>query len=154
MVKFEREIMLIRDCAGGIVFNQNCVLLIQNEKGEWSFPKGAIREDEVDEVAVSRVKEETGIEARIIALAGKTSYEFYSLSRKRPVGNRIKWFLMVSDMDRPIPNLEEGIIDAKFFSLEEAFEKVTYSQDKSLLTLAVQKYQEIADEAVEATGIE
>ena len=39
--------MLIRDCAGGIVFFENQVLLIQNEKSEWSFPKGVIRDDEI-----------------------------------------------------------------------------------------------------------
>ncbi|NLZ71504.1 MAG: NUDIX domain-containing protein [Clostridiaceae bacterium] len=139
--------MLIRDCAGGIVFFENQVLLIQNEKSEWSFPKGVIRDDDPDdEVATWRVKDEADVEARIVALAGRTSYEFYSLSRKKPVANRIIWYLMVSDSDHVIANKTQGIVEAKFFPINEALEKVTYSQDKSLLTLAIQKLKEINEE--------
>lgn len=76
--------MLIRDCSGGIVFYKDQVLLIQNEKGEWSFPKGIIRGDnEADDIAIWRVKDESDVDARIIGLAGKTSYEFYSITRKK-----------------------------------------------------------------------
>ncbi|HHT62421.1 MAG TPA: NUDIX hydrolase, partial [Clostridia bacterium] len=35
--------MLFRQCAGGIVFFNDKVLLLQNEKNEWVFPKGVIR---------------------------------------------------------------------------------------------------------------
>lgn len=143
------DIMLIRNCAGGIVFYENQVLLIQNDKEEWSFPKGVIRyDDSDDEVAVWRVKEEAGVNSRIIALAGRTSYEFYSLSRKKPVANRIIWYLMVADSAEAEPNLEEGVFKARFFPIEEAVERVTYSQDKSLLSLAIQKYKEL-NEVVE-----
>ncbi len=141
--------MLIRDCAGGIVFCEEKVLLIENDKGEWSFPKGVIRDEEADKTAVWRVKDETGIDARIISLAGKTSYEFYSLSRKMPVSNRIKWYLMVCDTETPVPNTEQGVLDANFFPIEEAIERVTYSQDKSLLMLAIQQYKEMNESNAE-----
>ncbi|MDI9490173.1 MAG: NUDIX domain-containing protein [Clostridiaceae bacterium] len=139
--------MLIRDCSGGIVFCANQVLLIQNEKEEWSFPKGVIREDhEDDDIAIWRVKDESGVEARIIGLAGKTSYEFYSVTRKRPVANRIKWYIMVCDTPDASPNLQQGFLDAKFLPIEEAIQTVTYSQDRSLLTLAYQKYKELNED--------
>lgn len=136
--------MLFRNCAGGIVFCGNKVLIIKNDKGEWGFPKGVIRDnDESEEVAVWRVKDETNVEARIISLAGRTSYEFYSLSRKKPVANRIKWYLMVSDTTDTEVNLSQDFQEAIFLPIEEAMNKITYTQDKSLLTLAQQKYNEI-----------
>ena len=58
--------MLIRDCSGGIVFCKDRVLLIQNEKKEWSFPKGVIRGDNEAMILQSGVKDESGVDARII----------------------------------------------------------------------------------------
>lgn len=139
--------MLIRDCAGGIVFCADQVLLIQNEKSEWGFPKGVIRDNEAaDDVAIWRVKDESDVDARIIALAGKTSYEFFSLTRKRPVANRIKWYLMICDQPIAKPNTEQGFQAASFLPIEEAMNKVTYSQDRSLLMLANQKYRELNED--------
>lgn len=139
--------MLIRDCAGGIVFCANQVLLIQNEKSEWGFPKGVIRDgDTPDDVAIWRVKDESDIDARIIALAGKTSYEFFSITRRRPVANRIKWYLMVCDEPIAKANTEQGFLAAKFLPIEEAIKQVTYSQDRSLLMLASQKYRELSED--------
>ena len=82
--------MLVRNCSGGIVFSGDRVLLLQNEKHEWIFPKGVIRTDDFPEdVATKRVLVEAGVKARIISSAGRTNYEFYSISRQRPVCNKI-----------------------------------------------------------------
>jgi hypothetical protein len=35
--------MIVRNCAGGIVFFEDKVLLICNDKREWSFPKGVLK---------------------------------------------------------------------------------------------------------------
>ena len=35
--------MIIRNCAGGIVFCGDKVLLLRNDKHEWVFPKGVVR---------------------------------------------------------------------------------------------------------------
>jgi hypothetical protein len=96
------------------------------------------------ELAVRRVLLESGIKARIIVQAGKTAYEFYSLSRQRPVANKITWYIMVSEIDQVIANEANGFAEGGFFSVDDAINMVTYSQDKSLLTLAFQKYKELA----------
>ncbi|MBP1757502.1 MAG: ADP-ribose pyrophosphatase [Firmicutes bacterium] len=137
--------MLVRNCSGGLVFCNDKVLLLKNDKHEWVFPKGVLREgDDPAEIAVRRVLLESGIKARIIAQAGKTAYEFYSLSRQRPVANKITWYIMVSETDEVIPSEANGFAEGGFFTVEDAINMVTYSQDKSLLTLAFQKYKELA----------
>ena len=137
--------MLIRNCTGGIVFNGDKVLMIENDKHEWAFPKGVIRVNQkLTEVVVRRVKLETGVDAKVVAPCGKTHYEFYSITRRKPVHNNISWFIMKSDDVKPVANKEENILNAKFFDIQVAMEKVTYSQDKSLLLMAYQKYKELS----------
>ena len=135
--------MLIRNCAGGVVFNQDKVLLLKNEKDEWVFPKGVIRNDQLaHEVAVSRVKHEAGVSADIVEPAGQTSYEFYSISRRRPVCNRITWYLMTSDEVEAFVNKEEGFSEGGFFPYEQALELITYSQYRSLLSFSHKRLEE------------
>lgn len=136
--------MLIRNCAGGVVFNGNKVFLLKNEKGEWVLPKGVIRNGDLPhEVAVDRVKRETGISAEIVSTAGQTNYEFFSLTRKKPVCNRITWYIMKALDPEYAISKEDGFQDGGYFALDEATERVTYSQDKALVRLSFEKFKEM-----------
>ena len=136
--------MLVRNCSGGIVFTGDKVLLLQNEKHEWIFPKGVIRTgDFPDDVATRRVLLEAGVKARIISSAGRTNYEFYSISRQRPVCNKIVWYIMTAESAEAAPNTSQNFLGGGFYPVDEALEMVTYSQDKSLLMLSYQKYKEL-----------
>ncbi len=137
--------MLVRNCAGGVVFSGEKVFLLKNEKDEWVLPKGVIRSgDYPDEVAIKRVKEETGIDAEIILAAGNTNYEFFSVTRQRPVCNKITWYVMKSLNDNFQVNREDNFSEGEYFSIEEALEKITYSQDRALINLSFAKYKELA----------
>ena len=80
--------------------------------------------------------------AKILAPAGKTSYEFYSITRRKPVHNNISWFVMVAETEDCTADESLGILECSFVPVEEALDRITYSQDKSLLMLAFQKYKE------------
>jgi 8-oxo-dGTP pyrophosphatase MutT (NUDIX family) len=135
--------MLVRNCAGGVVFSGEKVFLLKNEKNEWVLPKGIIRNgDFPDEVARKRVKEETGIDAEIISTAGNTNYEFFSVTRQRPVCNKITWYIMKSLNDNFEINKEESFSDGGYFPIDEAISRITYSQDRSLINLSYKKYRE------------
>ena len=85
----------VRNCAGGVVFAGDDVFLLKNDKGEWIMPKGIIRDRRsAREVALYRVEDEAGIQAEIVGFVGRTSYDFYSQTRRREVSNRIQWFAM------------------------------------------------------------
>jgi 8-oxo-dGTP pyrophosphatase MutT (NUDIX family) len=135
--------MLVRNCAGGIVFLGDKVFLLKNEKGEWVLPKGIIHNGDIaNEVAIQRVKEETGIMAEIVSSAGRTNYEFFSVTRQKPVCNKITWYIMKSQDENYSINKEENFTDGGFFPIDDAIGRVTYSQDKSLLNLSFKKFQE------------
>lgn len=136
--------MLFRNCAGGIVFYQNKVMLLKNDKGEWVLPKGAVREgDSRREVAQSRVLLEAGVDARVVGVAGETSYEFYSSTRKKPVSNQVQWYIMTAHKPLCVPSSREGFVDGGFFDHDDALTRVTYTQDRSLLAQAYQIYQQL-----------
>lgn len=133
--------MLTRVCSGGVVFYEDKVLILKNEKSEWVLPKGVIRPGRLaQEVAIERVKVEAGVNARIVSCVGETCYEFYSVTRQRPVCNQITWFLMESCNESCTPSTEQGFSDCGFYPIEEALEKVTYSQDKSLVRMSYKRY--------------
>ncbi|MGE5328377.1 MAG: NUDIX hydrolase [Deltaproteobacteria bacterium] len=135
--------MLVRNCAGGVVFHEDKVFLLKNEKGEWVLPKGVIKNGDLSaEIAVRRVKEEGGLEAEIVSTAGNTSYEFFSLSRQKPVCNKITWYLMKAKSREYNISTEDNFQEGGFFDINEALEKITYSQDKSLVSLSYKKYKE------------
>jgi hypothetical protein len=136
--------MLIRNCSGGIVFFEDSVLLMCNEKCEWCFPKGVIRTAmKPEDVAIGRVYAETGIHTAILSPAGRTNYEFYSVSRQKPVCNKIIWYVMKALDTRVLPSAEEHVTDAAFVPIKDALEKITYSQDKSIMMMAYQRYKEL-----------
>jgi 8-oxo-dGTP pyrophosphatase MutT (NUDIX family) len=135
--------MLVRNCAGGVVFLGDKVFLLKNEKGEWVLPKGVIHNGDIaNEVALQRVKEETGIMAEIVSSAGRTNYEFFSVTRQKPVCNKITWYIMKSQDENYSINKEENFTDGGFFPIDDAIGRVTYSQDKSLLNLSFKRFQE------------
>ena len=138
--------MLFRSCAGGVVFHEDMVYLLRNEKNEWVLPKGVIRPGMlVRQVAVERVRTEAGIEAEILTTAGETCYEFYSHTRKLPVCNEIHWFVMRAVDDKHQANRSQGFLEGRYFPILEALSTVTYSQDQALIRLAYQKYRAIQD---------
>ena len=137
--------MIVRNCAGGIVFTGDKVLLVANDKEEWGFPKGSVKTDSdlsLSEFAKNRVKTETSVDAKVIAPCGKTNYEYYSISRRKPVHNNISWFVMKSESEECRAFPESGTVDCRFVEIAKALDEITYSQDKSLLMMAYQKYRE------------
>ena len=127
----------IRNCAGGVVFAGDDVFLLKNDKSEWIMPKGVIRDRRsAREVALYRVEAEAGIEAEIVALAGRTSYDFYSQSRRKSVSNRIQWFAMRACDHRYRIAFEQGFLDGDYFPYEVAVRLLTHEQDREILRRA------------------
>jgi 8-oxo-dGTP pyrophosphatase MutT (NUDIX family) len=137
--------MLVRNCAGGLVFCGDKVFLLKNEKDEWAFPKGVIRNGDLPtEVALRRVRQEAGITSEIISTAGQTNYEFFSVTRQKPVCNKIIWYIMKSPNENYKLSEDEKYKDGGYFSIDDAMKLVTHSQDRALLNLSYRMFKELA----------
>lgn len=113
--------------AGGVVVNDRGeFLLIRDRNGYWVFPKGHIEPGETPEAAAVReVREETGIEAQVVAPLGTTRY-----TNDRGVIREVRWFLMHGE-GRPC--LEKGLTGAGFFPEPEAVRRLDFPEDVKLL---------------------
>ena len=140
--------MILRRCAGGVVFYANKVLLVKNDRNEWTLPKGKIGENELpNEIAPAKVKKETGIDAKVLDMAGDTVYEFYSRTRQQEVCNAITWYIMQTDSNNYV--LKDEFTDGGFYKVKEAINMLTHSQEKSLVDISYKKYKELRKNNIE-----
>ena len=130
--------MIVRRCSGGVVFYANKVLLVENDRGEWTLPKGKIVGDGLPhESAIQRVKLETGVDARILDIAGDTIYEFFSRSRNQRVCNAIMWYVMEAESVEL--DISKEFLRGGFYKVSEALEMLTHSKEKSLVDVSYKK---------------
>lgn len=135
--------MILRRCAGGIVFYANKVLIVKNDKGEWTIPKGKISENDIaSEVATQKVKDEVEVEAKVLDMAGDTMYEFYSKTRHQKVCNAIMWYIMESDNTEYNIN-DEDITEAGFFKVKDALDMLAHNKEKSLVEISYRKFKDL-----------
>ncbi len=134
--------MIVRHCAGGVVFQANKVFLVRNDKGEWTLPKGKINDGEFKyESASMRVKEETGLDVNVLEAAGDTMYEFYSQTREQQVCNAVTWYIMDTKDQEYI--ISEEFIEGGFYRVKDAIGLLSHSKEISLVEISFKKYKEL-----------
>lgn len=133
--------MLVRNCAGGVVFSGDKVLLVKGTEGEWLLPKGVIRSGDLsNEVVLRKVCDEVGIASEIISTAGRTHYEISSVSRVKPICNQITWYILKSQNEQSDPSSANTC----FFDLEDAMNLVSSNQDRAILNLSFKQFKQLA----------
>ena len=67
-------------CGGVVIFRGKILVLYKNYKNRyegWVLPKGTVEKGETyEETALREVKEETGVEAKIVDYIGRSQYTF------------------------------------------------------------------------------
>ncbi|HXU37627.1 MAG TPA: NUDIX hydrolase [Blastocatellia bacterium] len=126
--------------AGGIIIDESGasrrVLLVHRPQyDDWTFPKGKLDPGEtVEEAAVREVREETGLKCRIIRKLAVARYLSRKCRKGRLIPKVVHYFLMERSSRRiKVPGDEVDL--ALWLDLDEASQKLTYSQDKKLLDL-------------------
>ena len=124
--------------AGGIVFNnQNQVLLTQNRKGDWQFPKGHIKKAEtIKQAALREVREEGGVEAKIIEKIGDSKYIINFNGHE--IFKTVTLFLM-DYLSGDIKNHDHEVVDSQWLDAKKALETLTFNSDKILLEKALRQ---------------
>ena len=132
----EHEIL----AAGGLVIDIETaiprVLLVHRPRyDDWSFPKGKQDPGEtVEQAAVREVEEETGLTCRIVRKLAVFRYDYRTRNKAQLRPKVVHYFLMerVSG-DVHVPG--EEVDQAVWFGIDEASHKLTYEQDRELLSL-------------------
>lgn len=139
----EKKLPLLRHfSAGGVVFkrqDRQILWLVQERAGHgyWQIPKGHIEKGEkAAEAAVREVKEESGVDARVITKIDDEKYFFVQDSQR--IFKTVSWFLMeyiggsTDDFD------PKEVSAAKFTSYDEALTLIKYDSEKHILEKAQQ----------------
>jgi 8-oxo-dGTP pyrophosphatase MutT (NUDIX family) len=135
--------------AGGVVIRQApdgtevALAARRTRKGElaWGLPKGLVEPGEgPEEAALREVKEETGLEARILSSLGEISY-WYVWDAER-VRKRVAFFLMEAtggDVSEHDHEMEE----VRWFPLADAPRRATYPTERGVLRKAIEAVSEL-----------
>jgi 8-oxo-dGTP pyrophosphatase MutT (NUDIX family) len=131
--------MKVETSAGGIVFkkekNKTFVLVTQHSGHHgWVFPKGLIDEGEdKTKTALREVKEEGGVEAKIIQELPAVEY-FYKFENQT-IKKKVTYFLM-EYISGNIEDHDWEMEDAQWLEVDQVEERLTYKTDKQVFQKA------------------
>lgn len=133
--------------AGGLVFrilDRRAEIVLVSVKGGtiWTLPKGLVDEGEsVEETALREVREETGLNARIIGEIKKVRYWYYMRSENTKCRKTVTFFLM-EYIDGDVSDHDSEVEDAAWVALDDAGSRLTYPGDREVVRLASEMIRE------------
>ncbi len=132
-------------CGGVVIYRGKILTLYKSYKSRydgWVLPKGTVEAgEEYKDTALREVAEETGVHASIIKYVGKSQYTF-SIPGDI-VEKQVHWYLMMANSYYSKPQREEYFVDSGYYKLHEAYHLLKFSNERQILELAYQQYQEL-----------
>ncbi len=127
--------------AGGIVYRRTGVeparfLLIRDSYDNWGFPKGHLEDGESPADAARReTGEETGLD-RLLLQGPIRVIDWHFRFRGRHIHKYCHFFLFESSNGEPCPQVDEGITDCQWRTLDEALDLLSYDNARGVLKRA------------------
>lgn len=130
--------------AGGLVLDDRAagpwVVLIarRNQAGtlQWSLPKGRLEEGEaVAETALREVREETGLDCRIVDELGVVDYWFLWRDEGVRYHKFVHYFLM-APVGGSLDARDDEAEDVTWLPLEDALERLSHANERALVRKA------------------
>jgi 8-oxo-dGTP pyrophosphatase MutT (NUDIX family) len=126
-------VILLRDGAPFVA------LIATRSRTRWGLPKGAVSDGETSEQAALReVKEETGLDARIVKPLDTIEYFFRAAGAL--IRKRVDFYLMDYVGGELTPQLSE-VDDVEWVALPEAIERASFDSEKRLLEMALREIE-------------
>lgn len=135
-------------CGGVVIFRGKILLLYKNYRNRyegWVLPKGTVETgEEFPQTALREVKEESGVDAKIVQYIGKSEYSF--TVPEDVVEKEVHWYLMQSDSYFSKPQREEFFVDSGYYKYHEAYHLLKFSNEKQILEKAYDEYSRMVKE--------
>jgi len=135
--------------SGGVVFRESeavpLFLLIKDPYDNWGLPKGHVEGGETPvEAAIREVAEETGL-CELHVLEQLPTIDWYFKDQGNLVHKFCHFFLLQCASAETRPQLEEGISECVWKTLDEALRIVTYANAREVLRIAGERLHSRAD---------
>jgi 8-oxo-dGTP diphosphatase len=139
--------------AGGVIFRRRGadieVALISVRGGKvWGLPKGTAEKGEnLARTAHREVKEETGLDGRIIEKIGHIEY-FYTVKDDGPPRRvfKIVYFFLMEFLSGDVANHDDEVDECRWVPFDEAIELMRFKDEKETLAKARRMILEMAPE--------
>jgi ADP-ribose pyrophosphatase YjhB (NUDIX family) len=138
--------------AGGIVYRLNKdggveILLIADSKTRWTIPKGHIEEGETPRQTAEReIQEETGLKTmKMLDWLGKINFRYRRVDTLVLMTTEIFLVEAQGDTAKIIP--QDWMKGIKWFSANEALDKIEYEDISKLILLALKKIRDRGKES-------
>ena len=141
MGKDKQEKVIREFSSGGVVFKKNKWLITRSSVSNlypisvWRLPKGWIDEGEtLEETALREVREEGGVEAKIIKKIETIKY-FYIAPNKGKILKFVTFYLMEWIKDFP-EGFDGETSEIKWLPFDKAYKLLSFSNEKQILKKA------------------
>ena len=119
---------------GAVIFEGDKVLVIQQVKGHWGFPKGHVEDGETEvETAIREIKEETNLDVEI----DETHRYIETYHPKEDVEKDVVFFV-AKKIGGEIKVQEEEVTQTEWLSPKDAIKRVTYESSKKIMSRVIE----------------
>jgi len=137
-----------RISSGGVVFrpagagHEVALIRVARADGDaWALPKGWVEKGEdLEQTAVREVREETGLDAKVLRKLGEITYEFYSKADRSRIVKTVHVFLM-EWLGGDTADHDDEVEEVRWFPLEDALRMLTYKNEREMLEKAMSLIQ-------------
>jgi len=137
-----------RISSGGVVFRpagagyEVALIRVARADGDaWALPKGWVEKGEdLEQTAVREVREETGLDAKVLRKLGEITYEFYSKADRSRIVKTVHLFLM-EYLGGSTADHDDEVEEVRWFPLEDALRTLTYKNEREMLEKAMSLIQ-------------
>ena len=119
---------------GAVIFEGDKVLVIQQVKGHWGFPKGHVEDGETEvETAIREIKEETNLDVEI-----DETHRYIETYRPKEDVEKDVVFFVAKKIRGEIKVQEEEVTQTEWLSPKDAIKRVTYESSKKIMSRVIE----------------
>jgi 8-oxo-dGTP pyrophosphatase MutT (NUDIX family) len=140
--------------AGGVVFRLRVddgfeVALIRTHEGRWQLPKGWVEDGESKEDTARReVREETGIEAKVIGPLGDIEYWYNSTYEPEPARvHKFVHFYLLEYVAGSTEDHDHEVLEARWVDIADALRMLAFKDERRIMSLAADALTKAAADA-------